>query len=184
MIRKEDLEQRLQDLGWTLYKLAKQFSEIRAVGGEVSPATRYHTSIGKAMENPAKSRLETIEGIVQALNGDITIVWDSKRSVTVRLDDKLMEALNERAKNDGFTIVEVAEQLLLQALSKASTQHRKKQTAIALSSSTQVRRTFHPCVASAYTAVHEWLGVRPQTEGYRKLNYSEDLSRSLDQAEY
>lgn len=183
MIRKEDLEQRLKDLGWTLYKLAKQFSEMRAVDGDVSPATRYHTAIGKAMENPAKSRLETIEGIVQALNGELTIVWDADKSVTVRLDEDLIEALNEKAKIDGVKVHEVAKQLFQQALSGLPAQKPKKLTDLFIGEEAKIYRSFHPLIASAYSAVHQWLAERPEAEGYKKLDYSKDLWQSLEQTD-
>ena len=183
MISKEDLEQRLEDLGWTLYKLAKQFSEMRAVDGEVSPATRYHSAIGKAMENPAKSRLETIEGIVQALNGELTIVWEPGRVVTMRLDDEQMAALEERAKTDGTTVYKVAEQLLQLALSGALVQKPKKLTDLVIAEETKIYRSFHPLIASAYSAVHQWLVTRPEAEGYKELDYSQDLWRSLEQTD-
>lgn len=183
MIRKEDLEQRLEDLGWTLYKLAKQFSEMRAVDGEVSPATRYHSAIGKAMENPAKSKLETIEGIVQALNGELTIVWELGRVVTIRLDDEQMAALEERAKTDGTTVSKVAEQLLQLALSGALVQKPKKVTELFIGEEAKIYRSFHPLIVSAYSAVHQWLAERPEAEGYKELEYSKDLWRSLEQTD-
>ena len=158
MIHKEDLEQRLEDLGWTLYKLAKQFSEMRAVDGDVSPATRYHSAIGKAMENPAKSKLETIEGIVQALNGELTIVWEPGRVVTVRLDDEQMAALEERAKTEGTTVSKVAEQLLQVALSGSLVQKPKKLTDLVIAEEAKIYRSFHPLIASAYSAVQRPLG--------------------------
>lgn len=71
------LHKRLEQLGWTLYKLAKQFSEIRSIDGIVSPAVRYHTAVGRAIENPSKSKLETIEGIVKALGGELKIEWNT-----------------------------------------------------------------------------------------------------------
>ena len=183
MIRKEDLEQRLEDLGWTLYKLAKQFSEMRAVDGEVSPATRYHSAIGKAMENPAKSKLETIEGIVQALNGELTIVWEPGRVVTIRLDNEQMAALEERAKTDGTTVSKVAEQLLQLALSGALVQKPKKLTDLVIAEEAKIYRSFHPLIASAYSAVHQWLAERPEAEGYKELDYSQDIWRSLEQTD-
>lgn len=183
MIRKEDLEQRLKDLGWTLYKLAKQFSEMRTVNGDVSPATRYHTAIGKAMENPAKSKLETIEGIVQALNGELTIAWEPGKVVKIRLDDEQMAALEERAKSEGTTVSKVAEHLLQLALSGALVQKPKKFTELFIGEEAKIYRSFHPLIASAYSAVHQWLAERPEAEGYKELDYSKDLWRSLEQTD-
>lgn len=94
-ITTQEIEKRLEGLGWTLYKLAKSFALLKANGGEVSPVTRYHNAIGKAMENPAKSRLETIEGIIEALGGKIEVVWDdeltSKYTVKYFLDKYIIK---------------------------------------------------------------------------------------------
>lgn len=68
MVSKKDIEQRLQELDWTLYRLAKEFAELRANRAgekEAPPASRYHTSLGKAIDNPGTSKLETIKDIVQ-----------------------------------------------------------------------------------------------------------------------
>jgi Reverse transcriptase (RNA-dependent DNA polymerase) len=187
MIQSKDLEERLQELGWTLYRLAKEFAQMRTEGGVVHPVTRYHGSIGKAIENPGKSKLETIEDIVKALDGELTIVWEPDKVVTVPLDDELMEALNEKAKEIGTTASEVAEQLLRQALQTSSasgerqsqTKTRKLQSSLASKREPQPLK-FHPYIAEAYTAVHEWLATRPEAAGYKELDYSVDLERSLD----
>ena len=57
----EALTYRLFELRWTLYKLAKQYS---ATVGTNSPASRYHTSLGKVLANPNKSSLKTIKTVV------------------------------------------------------------------------------------------------------------------------
>ena len=72
---KELLELRLEDLGWTLYKLAKKYAEI--TGEENSPATRYHSAIGKFFEEPERSKLKTVENVIKALGGEIIIIWDN-----------------------------------------------------------------------------------------------------------
>lgn len=77
---KSQIEQRLEYLGWTLYKLAKLVSAIKATrsGEKPSAAVRYHTAIGKALDNPDRSKLETLEEIIEALGGRLTIVWDNE----------------------------------------------------------------------------------------------------------
>ena len=67
MVSKKDIEQRLRALDWTLYRLAKEFAQLRAGEKEAPPASRYHTSLGKAIDNPGTSKLETIKDIVQVL---------------------------------------------------------------------------------------------------------------------
>ncbi len=183
MIQKEDFEQRLKKLDWTLYKLAKEFAEYRAIGGDVSPASRYHSSISKAIENPGKSRLETIEDVVQVLNGELTILWEPGRVVTIRLEDETIEALKQRAENDGKAINDIAKELLLQALSGLPAQKSKQLTNLVMAKEAKIYRSFHPVIESAYSAVHQWLSERPEANGYKELDYAQDIWYSLDKAD-
>ncbi|QSV55924.1 MAG: RNA-directed DNA polymerase [Dolichospermum sp. UKL201] len=183
MIYKEDFEQRLKDLDWTLYKLAKEFAEYRATGGDISPASRYHSSIGKAIENPGKSRLETIEDIVQVLNGELTILWDAGKVVTIRLEDETLEALKQRGENEGKTINDIAKQLLLQAFLGLPAQKSKQVTHLIIGEETKICRSFHPIMASAYSAVHDWLGEIPEAQGYKDFDYAKDILHCLEKAD-
>lgn len=183
MIRKEYLEQRLEQLGWTLYRLAKQYSENKAEDGDASPVTRYHSAISKAMENPAKSKLETVEGIVDALNGELRIVWEPGRVITLQLDNEQMTALEERAKNEGVTVSIVAEQLLQLALSGALTQKPKRLTELVIAEETKIYRSMHPLIESAYSAVHQWLATRPEADGYKEIDYSKDFWKTLEKTD-
>ncbi|MBS3029007.1 MAG: RNA-directed DNA polymerase [Dolichospermum sp. DET50] len=186
MISKKDIEQRLQDLDWTLYRLAKEFAELRAnrTGAkEVPPASRYHTSLGKAIDNPGASKLETIEDIVQVLNGEFTILWEAGKVVTIRLEEETLEALKQRAENEGKTINAIAKQLLLQALSGLPSQKSKQVTNLVMAEEAKIRRSFHPIIASAYSAVHQWLGEIPDAQGYKELNYSKDILHCLEKGD-
>jgi len=179
MIHGEEFEQRLDNLNWTLYRLAKEMAEYRSSGGEVSPASRYHSSIGKALENPRKSRLETIEDIVQVLNGELRIIWEPDQVVTIRLENQTIEALKQRAEHEGKSINEVARQLLVQALSGIPPQKQKKLTDLVFDGEPKISRSFHPVIATAYSAVNQWLEERPEAEGYKELDYSQEIARSL-----
>jgi hypothetical protein len=186
MISKKDIEQRLQDLDWTLYRLAKEFAELRAnrTGAkEVPPASRYHTSLGKAIDNPGASKLETIEDIVQVLNGEFTILWEAGKVVTIRLEDETLEALKQRGENEGKTINDIAKQLLLQALLGLPAQQSKQVSNLVMGEETKIRRSFHPIIASAYSAVHQWLGEIPDAQGYKELNYSKDILHCLEKGD-
>lgn len=183
MIQKKDFEQRLKELDWTLYRLAKEFAEYRAAGGDISPASRYHSSISKAIESPGKSKLETIEDIVQVLNGELTILWEAGKVVTIRLEDETIEALKQRAENDGKTINEVAKQLLLQALSGLPAQNSKQVSNLVMAEEAKIYHSFHPVIAFAYSAVHEWLSEIPDAKGYKELDYSKDILHSLDKTD-
>lgn len=75
---KFQIEQRLKDLDWTLYRLAKEISALRATrsGKTPYPAVRYHSAICKALSIPDQSKLETITEIVEALGGTLEISWN------------------------------------------------------------------------------------------------------------
>jgi Reverse transcriptase (RNA-dependent DNA polymerase) len=182
MIQKENFEHRLKELDWTLYRLAREFAEYRAAGRDVSAASRYHSSISKAIENPSKSKLETIEDVVKVLNGELTILWEPGKVVTIRLEDETIEALKQRAENDGKTINEIAKQLLLQALLGFTVQ-KSKQLNLVMAEEAKIYRSFHPVIASAYSAVHQWLSEIPDAKGYKELDYSKDILDSLNKTD-
>lgn len=179
MIQEEQFEKRLEDLNWTLYRLAKEMAEYRSKDEEVSPASRYHSSIGKAIENPRKSRLETIEDIVQVLNGELRIIWEPDKVVTIRLEDETIEALKQRAENEGKSINEIARKLLIQAMSGIPSQKQTKLTELVFDGEPKIYRSFHPAISAAYSSVHQWLEERPEAEGYKELDYSQEIARSL-----
>ncbi len=73
----EALSKRLADIGTTLYQISKRIAEIKGSG---KPAT-YHTSTGKAIEDPMKSKLSTILEIIEAMGGRAYIEWDDVESL-------------------------------------------------------------------------------------------------------
>lgn len=75
---KFQIEQRLKELHWTRYKLAKEVSALRATrsGKPAYPAVKYHNAICKALTIPDQSKLETITEIVEALGGTVQISWN------------------------------------------------------------------------------------------------------------
>lgn len=52
---------------------------MRSGDENIPPVTRFHSAIGKAIDNSAKSRLETLQDIVKALDGEIVILWNISR---------------------------------------------------------------------------------------------------------
>lgn len=183
MIQAEELEKRLQDLDWTLYRLAKEVAELRATRTreDVLPPSRYHTTLSKAIKTPSTSKLETIEDIVKVLNGELMIFWEADQVVSIRLEEQTMEALKEKAQNEGKTINELAKQLLLQALSGIPYQTPYNLTELVIEQEPKIYRSFHPLISSAYDAVHQWLEERPEAKGYKELDYEQDIKRSLKQ---
>lgn len=70
------IEKRLENKEMNIYKLAKIIMEKRELKGSPS---RLHSTIGKAKNEPEKSRLQTIIDIVEALGGKLTIQWDNEK---------------------------------------------------------------------------------------------------------
>lgn len=70
------IEERLERKGINIYRLAKKMMEKRQLEGY---ASRLHSTVGKAIDTPEKSRLETIIDIVEALGGKITIEWEDEK---------------------------------------------------------------------------------------------------------
>lgn len=71
-ISSETLIDRLHELRWSVYRLAKEHA---ANLGNSNPASRYHSTLTKALADINKSSLGTIKSIVHALRGEIIIVW-------------------------------------------------------------------------------------------------------------
>lgn len=98
---------RLAELRWTLYRLAKEYCVV--VGNEKSPASRYHSTLGKVLASPDNSSLGTIKKVVQALDGEIIIRW---REVP---EDRKGELLTPKSTEDRL---DELENLLLKLLDK------------------------------------------------------------------
>ena len=75
---KQQITARLDELNWTLYRLAKEVSALRATrsGTTPYPAVRYHSAISKALVIPEQSKFETLTEMVEALGGTIQITWN------------------------------------------------------------------------------------------------------------
>ncbi len=78
MINSKHLNERLKLLGWKVFHLSKQVAEIRARRGNATSPSSINTTIAKAINNPKKSGVQTLEDIVTALGGEIKIVWKSE----------------------------------------------------------------------------------------------------------
>ncbi|PHJ93890.1 hypothetical protein VF04_24185, partial [Nostoc linckia z7] len=111
----EFLEKRLKKLNWTPYRLAKEICVLRSEGGKVPPVTQYQSAVNKAVAEPRKSKLETIEELVQALGGTLTISWDDEPEVTkIKLQSDIALALQEQARAKNITLEELVNHLLQQ----------------------------------------------------------------------
>ncbi|KAF3890186.1 MULTISPECIES: hypothetical protein [Nostocales] len=114
---KEFLEKRLKKLNWTPYRLAKEICALRAEGGKVPPVTQYQSAVNKAVSEPRKSKLETIEELVQALGGTLTISWDDEPEESkIKLWSDVAVVLQEQARANNTTLEEWVNSLLQQSL--------------------------------------------------------------------
>lgn len=86
IVDKEILENRLRELGMNHYQLTKVFTQIRSAksGIEETDPRRYWGTVSKAMKKPEKSSIETIEALIQALDGKLVIVWNKREQVLVK----------------------------------------------------------------------------------------------------
>lgn len=82
LMKKEILEDRLQELGWTPYKLAQLVSQLRSVEeGKEKKVTSFVSSVRQALNNPDSSSLKTIETLIKALDGELIIRWKQKKEI-------------------------------------------------------------------------------------------------------
>ena len=117
MIKKKDLESRLKKLNWTPYRLAKEICTLRAEESQIPPVTRYQSAVNKAVSEPRKSKLETVEELVHALGGTLEIVWnDQPESTKISLQSDVASALSEIAKINGMSVEEVVDAIARKAL--------------------------------------------------------------------
>lgn len=82
LMKKEILEDRLQELGWSPYKLAQLVSQLRSIEeGKEKRVTSFVSSVRQAINNPDSSSLKTIETLIKALDGELIIRWKQKEEV-------------------------------------------------------------------------------------------------------
>ncbi|MCM1984438.1 hypothetical protein [Lyngbya confervoides] len=97
------LQQRLKAMGLNKFQLAKLIAGIRERkdGKEYDPRS-LSSAIRQALEQPGRSRLETIEEIVEALDGELVIRWKKYERVVKGYQEISLDSSAE----------EIAEQLL------------------------------------------------------------------------
>jgi hypothetical protein len=78
------LRNRLQALGWTSYRLAKEVAKVRAeVYGEVveNPKSLVN-GINACLKDPDRSSGRMLECIVRAMGGSLTVKWTTEKIIT------------------------------------------------------------------------------------------------------
>lgn len=94
-MQKEILQQRLDQMGLNKFQLAKKIAKIRKAitGKDVNPRS-LSSAIRQALEQPGRSRLETIEQIVEALDGEIVIRWKKYERVVSGYEEISLDAID------------------------------------------------------------------------------------------
>ncbi|MEO0686313.1 MAG: RAMP superfamily CRISPR-associated protein, partial [Cyanobacteria bacterium J06649_11] len=114
---KKILQERLKKLNWTPYRLAKEVCALKAEGGKIPPVTQYQSAVSRAVSEPKKSKLETIEELIKALGGTLIIKWnDEPEAAEIKLHNNIAVVLQEQAQKNKTTIEELVNLLLQQSL--------------------------------------------------------------------
>jgi hypothetical protein len=70
MTLSEILQKRLEELGWSQYKLTQEVMKLKAVDG---PATNLSSSITRWLKQPENAKVENLRDVVKAMGGEIVI---------------------------------------------------------------------------------------------------------------
>jgi len=83
-MKKEILDERLKELGWSAYRLAQEVSKLRSQEEEQEKkVTSFVSSVRQALEKPDNSSLKTIETLIKALDGEIIIRWKERKEIVI-----------------------------------------------------------------------------------------------------
>ena len=77
------LKERLEDLGWTTYRLAKELSTLRGKGS----ASSYTSAVTRAIVNPNTASLRTFEELVTLLGGEVLVRWPQTETVVTGYEE-------------------------------------------------------------------------------------------------
>ena len=74
------LQKRLDELGWTSYRLATELDKLR---GEKKGGANYASTVKKGLNNPDACMAKTLEDLVKAMGGELIIRWQKTEEVVV-----------------------------------------------------------------------------------------------------
>ena len=78
------LQNRLESLGWTPYRLAQELDKLRA---ENKGAGNYASTVKKVLTNPDKSQSKTLEDLIKAMGGELFIKWKKTEPVVIDYEE-------------------------------------------------------------------------------------------------
>lgn len=87
----EVLRKRLEELGWTPYRLAQEVAKIRR--DQYGDTFKDHRSliggITAALENPEKASAKILECMILAMDGNLIVRWKTKKMVVEEREESL-----------------------------------------------------------------------------------------------
>jgi broad-specificity NMP kinase len=83
------LKNRLQELGWSTYKLAHEVARVREelYGETIKNPKSLITALEKAIESPNRSSQRTIEIIIRAMQGDLVVRWAKTETIVTGFEE-------------------------------------------------------------------------------------------------
>ena len=89
-LKPDTLQKRFNELGWKLQDLAEAVAEQRRLlyGESVTPV-HLRSAIQRALENPNKATWKTLNCIIQAMDGSLTLRWKKERIITEEIEEEI-----------------------------------------------------------------------------------------------
>lgn len=78
------LQNRLESLGWSEYRLAQELDKLRRTN---KGAGNYTSTVKKVLESPDNSRSKTLEDLVKAMGGELFIKWEKTKPVVIDYEE-------------------------------------------------------------------------------------------------
>jgi hypothetical protein len=79
-VNKDILKNRFAALNWSVYELAKQYGKIFTGEDDIDPR-RFTSTVKQALENPEVCRWKTIEILIKAMDGELSLSWNKRENV-------------------------------------------------------------------------------------------------------
>jgi hypothetical protein len=81
MGRREIYRTRMENLGWSEYRLVQEIVKLRQARGDEATIISIQSSINKALKDPERRATYINDDIVQALGGEFVIRWKNVEEV-------------------------------------------------------------------------------------------------------
>jgi hypothetical protein len=89
-LKPETLQKRFDELGWKIQDLAEAVAEQRyLLYGERINAVSLRSGIQRALKNPNTATWKTLNCIIHAMDGNLTLKWRKTRLVTEEVEEEI-----------------------------------------------------------------------------------------------